>query len=301
MTETVAFDAAGTTLGGWLVKPGAGFAPPHPFVVLAHGFSAVKEMALDRFAAAFALRGVGAFVFDHRGFGASDGAPRQDIDPVAQARDYRHALTFLETRSEADAGRLGVWGTSLSGGHALAVAAVDRRAKCVAVQAPMVSGPETLARLIRPDLLPGIRAALDGDRRATFAGAAPALLPVVAEDPAAMAALPSRDAWDWFSRQGKTRAPAWRNEVTLRSFDRLFEYDPGAAIARIAPTPLLMIVAEADAVTPADLALEAFARAREPKSLALVPGGHFDVYEAGFDRAAGLAADWFARHLRAGG
>jgi hypothetical protein len=28
-------------------------------------------------------------VFDHRNFGASDGEPRQEIDPRAQVRDYR--------------------------------------------------------------------------------------------------------------------------------------------------------------------------------------------------------------------
>jgi hypothetical protein len=64
---------------------------------MAHGFSAVKEMYLDRFAEAFAAAGLGALVFDNRNFGASDGLPRQEIDPWGQVSDYRDALTFAET------------------------------------------------------------------------------------------------------------------------------------------------------------------------------------------------------------
>lgn len=54
--------------------------------------------------------------------------------------------------------------------------------------------------------------------------------------------------------------------------------DPSHLIHRLAPTPLLMTVAANDVLTPTDLALEAFARAREPKQLHIIPGGHFDGY-----------------------
>ena len=118
MRQDVEFDAEGVTLRGWLYTPdGAG--GPAPTVVMAHGFSAVKEMYLDRFAEAFASAGLAALVFDNRNFGASDGEPRQEIDPWAQVRDYRHAITYAETRDEVDAGRIGIWGSSYSGGHVL--------------------------------------------------------------------------------------------------------------------------------------------------------------------------------------
>jgi pimeloyl-ACP methyl ester carboxylesterase len=68
-----------------------------PTIVMAHGFSAVKEMYLDRFAEAFANAALGSIVFDNRNFGASDGQPRHEIDPWQQARDYRDAITFAET------------------------------------------------------------------------------------------------------------------------------------------------------------------------------------------------------------
>ena len=76
------------------------------------------------------------------------------------------------------------------------------------------------------------------------------------------------------------------------------EYEPGTWVARISPTPLLMIVATHDTLTPTDLALEAYNRALEPKKLVLLPGGHFGAYTgSGFDASSTAARDWFAHHL----
>src|SRR5215218_1507328 len=91
MRQDIEFDAEGVTVRGWLDLPD-GVSGPVPTVVMAHGFSAVKEMFLDSFAEAFAAGGLGALVFDNRNFGASDGEPRQEIDPWAQVRDYRMRL-----------------------------------------------------------------------------------------------------------------------------------------------------------------------------------------------------------------
>ena len=107
---------------------------------MAHGYSAVKEMYLDRFAEVFAEAGIGAVVFDNRNFGASDGQPRQEIDPWQQIRDYRDAITWASDLPEVDAERIGIWGSSYSGAHVLVVGATDRRVKCVVAQVPLISG-----------------------------------------------------------------------------------------------------------------------------------------------------------------
>jgi fermentation-respiration switch protein FrsA (DUF1100 family) len=70
-------------------------------------------------------------------------------------------------------------------------------------------------------------------------------------------------------------------------------YNPAANIHRISPTPLLMTVAHNDVLTPTDLAIEAYARAREPKELHILPGGHFDAYSGGnFERNAGRQVEF---------
>src|SRR5919112_205592 len=167
MRQDIEFDAEGVTLRGWLYLPDEATGPV-PTVVMAHGFSAVKEMYLDSFAEAFAAGGLGALVFDNRNFGASDGEPRQEIDPWAQVRDYRHAITWAQTRSEVDPDRIGVWGTSYSGGHGLGVGAIDRRGKCVVAQVALVRGHDNVRALVRADFLDGLRANFDADRTARF-------------------------------------------------------------------------------------------------------------------------------------
>ena len=128
----------GVILRGWHYLPER--AGSTPTVVMAHGYSAVKEMYLDRFAEVFAEAGIGAVVFDNRNFGASDGQPRQEIDPWQQIRDYRDAITWASDLPEVDAERIGIWGSSYSGAHVLVVGATDRRVKCVVAQVPLISG-----------------------------------------------------------------------------------------------------------------------------------------------------------------
>src|SRR4029453_13210611 len=214
-------------------------------------------------------------------------------------RDYRHAITWAQARSEVDADRIGVWGSSYSGGHVLVLGAIDKRIKCVACQVPLVSGFRNIQRLVRQDFLAPNRAAMDQDRAARYRGEPPAMIPGGAPAPLAVSAPPTLDSWEWFSETGKERAPAWSNEVTLRTVELLMEYEPSAYLERISPPPLLMVVAAGDHLTPVDLALEAYQRAREPKRLVLLPGGHFDAYVKDFETASGAARDWFLEHLGA--
>lgn len=297
MRQDIAFNAEGTTLRGWLYTPDTG-SGPFPTVVMAHGLSAVKEMYLDSFAEVFAQAGLAVLVFDNRNFGASDGEPRQEIDPWAQARDYRHAITFARTRPEVDRERIGIWGSSYSGGHVLVVGAIDRRVHCVVSQVPLVSGYRNILRLIRADAIAQVRALFDQDREQRFAGQAPQMLPVVSADPTGMAVLPTADSYEWFTQTARSRAPNWRNEVTLRSVEMLMEYEPVSYIERISPTPLLMIIAAQDHLAVADEAFAAFNQAREPKRLVILPGGHFEAYVGpGFKQASEAAREWFLQHL----
>jgi fermentation-respiration switch protein FrsA (DUF1100 family) len=286
----------GLTLKGWLYVP-AGGATQHPAIVMAHGFTAVKEQYLDRYAELFAQNGFAVLVYDNRNFGASEGLPRQEADPLLQVRDYRDAITYVSSLENIDASRIGVWGSSYSGGHVLQVAAFDRRVKCVSSQVPAISGSADVRMAVRPDLLPGLFEAFEADRAARYAGEEPLLMDVVAEDPKADCALPGQDSYDFFTQSGDTVAPAWRNQVTLKSIELLNEYEPGCAIDRISPTPLQIIVALKDTVTVPDAALKAYETALHPKHLVLLNCGHFDPYLSEFKASGGAAVEWFTRHL----
>jgi uncharacterized protein len=75
-----------------------------PLIVMAHGLSGTRRDRLGAFAERFAATGIAALVFDHRGFGDSDGEPDL-FEPARQLEDWRAALAFL--RRHLLAGREG--------------------------------------------------------------------------------------------------------------------------------------------------------------------------------------------------
>lgn len=298
MRSDIEFPAEdGTVLRGWLFTPDHGDAP-FPGVVMAHGYSAVKEQTLGALGQVFADAGLASVVYDHRNLGASDGHPRQDIDPIAQVRDFRTAITYAAARPEIDAERLGIYGSSYSGAHVLVVAASDQRVRCVVSQVPLIDGFANVQRLVAAEDFNVLLDTLDAEREARFTGAEPAMIPICSNDPAGPAAFPGMPTYNYFHHPSHD-APNWRNECTVRSLDYVLSYDVTPYLARIAPTPLLMIVTETDTTTPTDLALGAYQLAREPKRLMIIPGQHYGVYLEHFETTSAAAADWLRTHLTA--
>jgi uncharacterized protein len=286
--EDVEFLSEGVTLRGWfLLPPGP---RPHPAIAMAPGFAAVRHGFLGHpYHEVFAKRGLAVLLFDNANCGDSNGEPRQELDPIVQQRGYRDALTYLALDERIDPDRLGIWGTSYSGGHVLAVAAADRRVKCVVSQAMTISGRANLRRRLTPAAYSELRQSWYEDRLLRARGLPPPTVTAFGEDSESVAFANKRPAEH---RQN------WRNEVTLRSWEYYAEYDPVDAIDRICPTPLLMIVALKDEMTPAEDALAAYNRALQPKELLIIPGGHYAVYEGdGYVASASAALDWFQRYL----
>ena len=299
MRRDVTFTSQGLQCAGWLYVPdGLPAGKKALTIVMAHGFSAVKEMYLPNFAERFAAAGFVCLVFDYRYFGDSQGAPRGQLFPHEQIEDYRNAITWVSDQPEVDPERIGVWGTSYSGAHVLRLSAFDRRIKAVVAQVPLANGWENALRLNRPDLFAEFIQFLIRDRVERYKTGAVNYLAVVAPE-GKPSVLPTPESYEWFTQAGKTIAPNWRNEVTVESVEKFLEYDPAGAIHLISPTPLLMVVAAKDTLTPTDLAVAAYERALEPKKLVLLSGRHFDAYTPPVvEESAGAALEWFEEHLK---
>jgi uncharacterized protein len=282
---------------------------------MAHGWAGVKEMNLDLFATAFARAGIASLVFDHRGFGASEGL-RGDIDPEEQIADYGTALDRLEAEEGVDAGRLGVWGTSYSGGHVLCVAARDARVRAAVAQVPTISGGETARRRRDPAARADLAAGFAAERESLRRGAPPTYVPaadapgapdlpgeeLVSVDPSALPPAPTgvysdADRGRFYADLPEERRRTWRNRVTLRSLERYESYEPGRLISA-SSAPLLVITAQDDTVTPTDLTAAAVAGASRDVETLSVPGGHYAVYTSERDRCAHTAAEFLAARLR---
>jgi len=273
----------GVELAAWLYRPeGDG---PHPALVLSHGFSALKVMGLDPVARAFAEAGFVTVVYDHRNYGASGGTPRHESDPWQQVHDMRDVITWAMARDDVDPARVGIWGTSYAGGHVLTVAALDRRVKAVVSQVPLVRGNATYESWVPERARERFAARLADDRAARARGEAPQT---------ATAATPGSETEEWVKA---TDDGTYANEVTIRSFELLREYEPESFIARIAPTPLLMVIATRDTQTPTPWQREAFALAGEPKQLVELDCRHYDPYLSHLEPATAAARDFFVTQL----
>lgn len=296
----VVFDSKGTGCSAFFYVPEQTQADAQcPAIVMAHGIGSTKEMRLPAFAELFANAGFVVTLFDYRNLGASGGEPRNQVLPAEQHEDYRNAITWTQLQPEVDPDRIGLWGTSYSAGHVLHLSAFDRRAKAVVAQAPVVSGYQTARRLMPPIVLAATRQMVSDDRVRRYQTGEISYLPLAAPE-GEPCLLTTPDGLAWLSDASLASEGRFWNRITIESIEHFFYYEPAAHIEAIAPTPLRMIIADNDLLAPTDLALAAYARAMEPKSLVLMKGTHFDAYQGnGFEVASKAALEWFEMHLRA--
>ncbi len=144
MLEHIEFASKGLLCRGWLYVPdGMNEGHKAPAIIMAHGFAGVKEMGLSAFAERFTAAGFVTLVFDYRCWGESEGEPRNQIFALEMVEDFRNAITWLSYRNEVDPEKIGVWGTSYSGGLVLYVGTFDSRVKSVVAQVPSTLNPES--------------------------------------------------------------------------------------------------------------------------------------------------------------
>jgi len=286
----------GVRLHGWhFTGAGDALATPvgRPVVVMAHGLGGTKDSGLAPFAERLAAAGLDVLAFDYRGFGASEGEPRQTVSMAAQLADYRAAMTAAAALPGVDPQRLVLWGVSLAGGHVLAAGARRDDVAAVVSMVPLVDGlaaARLAVRHHRPSALlrssaAGVRSRVG--RRVT--------IPVVAR-PGEVGALTLPGLYeDYLSVAG----PTWRNEVDAAVGLELGNHRPGKE-ARHLRCPLLVQIADFDRSAPPHAAAKAAVAGRA--EVRHYPADHFDLFEGKecFESAVQHQVDFLVRHLRVG-
>jgi hypothetical protein len=301
MRRDVEFKSGDDIVRGWLYTPDEGDGP-FPTIVMAGGWCYVKELVQPRYAEMYAEAGFAALLFDYRNFGASDGDRRQHIDPDWQIEDYKNAISFAETLDAVDAERIGVWGLSYSGGHALIVGATDPRVKCIASQIPVVDGYRNMRRVHGTIGFRAFEQLLLDDRRRRFATGEDGFLPHAAPDPATeVSTWPFPETYETFKALKASDAPAYENRSTIESAELLMSYSVEPFLPRLLNTPTLVVVAEKDDLTLWDLEIEAYNRIPTASKRLVVVGDstHMTLYSdrSLLEQAARAATDWFLEHL----
>ncbi len=251
--------------GSNLLESAAG----RPVVVMAHGLAGTKDSGLAAFAEPLVAAGCDVVAFDYRGFGGSDGSPRQTVSMAGQLADYQAVADAARSLPGVDSSRLVLWGVSLAGGHVLAAAAARDDVAAVVSLTPLVDGAaagrhalrhHSLRQIARSTVL-GVRSRVGPSR----------LMPVVAP-PGAVGALTLPGAVEAYTA---IAGPTWRNEVDAAVGLELGRFRPGRVAADIT-APVLVQIADYDRSAPPQAAAKAAVAAR-----AVVhhyPCDHFDVW-----------------------
>jgi dipeptidyl aminopeptidase/acylaminoacyl peptidase len=292
--EEVRFHSADAVLAGTLKLPDAG-GPPFSAVVQGPGWLGLRDAkAYVPYHEALLAAGMAVLVFDYRGFGDSTGDASY-LDPMTQVADWRAAVTYLHTRPEVDARRIGAFGSGgTGGGNAIVAAATDPRIGPVVSQVPIADGRDWLHRMRREyewlDYLEQIRA----DRLQHVLTGESTLVPpregIMVPTPERRTTTIKADVDD--------RIPA---TVQLASAEAIFAYRPIDVVDRISPRALMVIAVEHDATTPEDHAYALYERAGPPKRLVIQTGTtHYAAYAQYREVVNPMIVEWFERHLVAG-
>jgi pimeloyl-ACP methyl ester carboxylesterase len=292
----VTFTSEGKKCVAWLYLPD-GVAKP-PVVVMAHGFGAERVLRLDAYAEKFVRRGMACFVFEYRGFGASEGEPRNHISPSKHLEDWQAAISRVRRMEEVDAGRMGLWGTSFSGGHVIVTAAKTNGIAAIVAQVPFVDGVSS-----------GFYGPVSFQIKAFFHGLGDVFtavftlgkkrhtVPIVA-NPQDFGMLNTPDSMPGFYKlapagyKPDNRCPAII-ALTLPLY-RPISY------AKKVRCPAFIICSEKDSLIPPK-AVKKTASLIKNATLVSLPVGHFDIYTGElFEKYAGMEADFLSKHLKAG-
>lgn len=282
MKTDVRFESAGLSLAGHLYRPAGEIDVPLPAIVVGHPGSGVKEQAAGLYAHHLAENGFVALAFDAAHQGDSEGEPRGLENPSQRVEDMKAAVSFLSTRSDVAADRIGLLGICASGAYSLSAAATDHRARAVAtVSCADISRqfrygadgsqPSTVLQQMLATAAAARTDEARGQPPATFS-----IFPATEEE-ARNAGRHVFEGWQYYCTP-RAAHPRSAKSFTWNSVDRIATFDCFAAIDLIAPRPLLMIVGR-EAVT-SWMTVEAFHSANEPKELVWVDGAsHVDLYD----------------------
>ncbi|MCQ8186617.1 alpha/beta hydrolase [Parvularcula maris] len=294
MSKRVVFTSNGDRLVGDLYLPDDyREGDKLPAVIVTGAWTTVKEQMPARYASELADRGYAALAFDFRGWGQSEGTPRQLEDPERKTQDIVAAASFLATQPEIDSERLGGLGICASSGYMVDAAARAPEIRSLALVAPwlhdaalvnQVYGGEESVRSL-------IKTGRDAERGYERTG----------EEQMALAASSTDESAIMFQAPYYTQAevgqiPEWVNEFNLASWEPWLTYDAVSLSANLGDMPVSIVHSEAAAVP--NGAHRFFAGLRGPKEELWLE----DVTQFGFyheDEPVGKAADRVSAHFEA--
>lgn len=273
-TDRLRFDSHGDTLVANLFRPVDGPSGPAPLVVVTGSWTTSKEQQADFYARRLAANGISALTFDFRGFGQSQGQPRDWENPTRKGEDINAAIGFASGLETVDPDRIGALGVCASAGYQAINAASDDRVRALGLIAPWLHDSERVAPYYGGAEGVAARIALSQAAAEKFRTTGEVdYMPAISETDESAAMY---GPFDYYLDPERGAIPEWDARLAVMSWEPWLRFDPIASAPRIT-TPVQMVHSQDGAVP--DGATAFFDGLAGPKDIIWTDGGQLDFYD----------------------
>ena len=261
-----------------------------PAIILCHGFCGIREILLPQFAEVFTQAGFVTITFDYRGFGDSDGE-RGRLIPEMQIDDIVTVINWAKEQPFIDKERVGLWGTSLGGGHVFGAAVKGGGVKCIVSQLAFADGEKNITHHMsseeKKEFISTLEK-LDAVKKASGREKFVSITRVLNDNESKK-----------FFEENRTQYPDMDIKIRFLTVKEMLDYKPVQYAAQVT-CPSLIVVAEKDTVNPKEQGIELYNSVmHEDKQLYFVNNArHYDTYSGEyFDEISAVETEWFKYYL----
>lgn len=165
----VTFKSQGQNLAGHLYLPeDFSSTDNYPAIVFSGPFNQVKEQTGAVYARKLAERGYVTIVFDHVGYGDSEGEIRNNENSFIKIESIRDAISYLGTLPFVDRKKLFGLGVCASGGYMALVATTDKRLKAITSVSGMMGNKASYFETMDRETVTGLIAMQNAGRQKAY-------------------------------------------------------------------------------------------------------------------------------------
>ncbi|EOU8151147.1 TPA: UilS family quorum-quenching N-acyl-homoserine lactonase [Escherichia coli] len=262
----------------------------NPVIILCHGFCGIRDILLPQFAEAFTRAGFVTITFDYRGFGDSEGE-RGRLIPEMQIDDIVTVINWAKEQPFIDEERVGLWGTSLGGGHVFGAAVKGGGVKCIVSQLAFADGEKNITHHMsseeKKEFISTLEK-LDAVKKASGREKFVSITRVLNDNESKK-----------FFEENRTQYPNMDIKIPFLTVKEMLDYKPVQYAAQVT-CPSLIVVAEKDTVNPKEQGIELYNSVmHEDKQLYFVNDAkHYDAYSGKyFKEISAVETEWFKYYL----
>lgn len=262
----------------------------NPTIILCHGFCGIREILLPDFAKAFTCAGFTTITFDYRGFGDSDGE-RGRLVPAMQIDDIISVINWAREQPEIDSQRIGLWGTSLGGGHVINASVRDTAIKCIVSQLAFSDGEKVITRDMSDTDKAAFLSSLNKITEKQRMTGKEMMVGVTR-------VLSDAESKTFFEKN-REKFPKMDIKIPFLTVKEMLQYKPGLNASKLS-CPTLVVIADKDTVNPPEEGRSLFnAIGSKIKSLYEVKDAcHYDIYSGKqFNEVIKVQTEWFKKYL----